>query len=156
MAVHYGLTCKNKIDFIKKLYQYMQEYDRQYPNNKVCFISGAFVFEDPGLKLFDFMKKEDCEQYILNKSRSGILTKTHGSFFAKNRMITRRITNKNINNINNINNNAYKINTVFSNKHSKKKGIFGYSDLQHQVIIDPPINYICDEKCIDLDRKSVV
>jgi hypothetical protein len=144
-----ALKCENKLDFIEKLYEYMQDYDAIQTENKVCFLSGAFVFEDPKMNLFKLMTI-DCDDYEVDTSRSGFFTKTHSSFFGKHKMTQKRISKKRNSKL------ARKqeplnVNINFYRNHSKKQRTLLpklHINFQYQILLKEPIQYICDNICL--------
>lgn len=119
-------------DFIEVLYDKLIE-------NKICFLSGSFVFEDPELKLFYTLCGLDkSARTKLNLTRAGPFTATHSVF----------LLNDYFKSLRSISSNCY-LDDEFNKKINTINILGKELQLQYQRNIIKPFEYLCDKCCKD-------
>lgn len=117
------------VDFIRLIYDKLIESD-------MCFLSGAFVFEDPNLELFNtLISSDDISNNDIDLKRNGIFTSTHNVFFNA-KTFKERLTSKSSDYL--LNNTFHKIFNTLPN---------GKNNLQYQRVLDVYLSYLCDKCC---------
>lgn len=132
-------------DFVKQLYILLK-------SNKLCFLSGSFVIEDPQLKLFNSLIDINSNGISkLDLTRNNLLTSTHSVFLRKSVFTKKRQTSRI--------SNPYKLDDVFINTYCKikakvvqKAGLRKEVLLQYQRVIvkdTDNLQYLCDDCCLN-------
>ena len=143
LSVEKYFDSSKAFEFVKQLYNLLKA-------DRLCFLSGSFVIEDPHLRLFNSLIDVSSKELSnLDLTRNNLLTKTHGVFLRNSVFEKKRITSNKAN--------PYKLDMKFREDYCKIKAKViqrsGFKKtvlLQYQRVIakeEYKLQYLCDDCC---------